>query len=284
MTIKNLSMIMKNLSNKINDLLQYELDPAFKRRAGIILNNLNLAPGDQVLEVGCGRGFYLGAILKLVKGVMVVGLDNNEKYLKMARTISGGKAKVIKGNAVYLPFAKGTFDKVICSEVLEHVREDWKVASEIYRVLKPGGKALISVPNKNYPYWLDPLNYSLEKLLKVHIPKNIWWLAGIWADHVRLYTEEELVNKLKKGGFKNFKIWRATRFGVWGEHFLLYGIGKNLVEMGLFPEFDRFGKRSKKSLLLTFVLKFIYLEDKRNDEEQTNQDSEYVNIMVEAKK
>jgi SAM-dependent methyltransferase len=78
----------------------------------------------------------------------------------------------VVGDVHHLPFDDASFDGVICSAVLEHVRDPWQVVRELYRVLKPGGLVQIGVPFL-YPYHRDPVDYwrfTLEglKLLCAH--------------------------------------------------------------------------------------------------------------------
>lgn len=251
---------MKNYLRQIDKILQFEPDPAFARRARIIFENLNLEGDEKVLEIGCGWGFYLKTLKSIWPDLRITGIDLNQKYLDKARKFLENLAvQLIKGDATALPFEDKTFDRVIASEVLEHILDDEKAISEMYRVLKPGGIAIITVPNKNYPFFWDPLNWILERIFNWHIPSNIWWLAGIWADHVRLYGEDELKNKLEKAGFRVTQIWRATHWCFPFSHFLLYGIGKNLVEKGLFSNMNRFNKKRKHNTFFTkLALSLIY--------------------------
>ncbi len=165
---------MKNLSPEISNLIIREPDPAFARRARIILENLELKGEEKVLEVGCGRGFYLKALKTIWPNLKVTGLDINPKYLVQARKFLGPiKANLVLGDATSLPFSNCEFDRIIASEVLEHIPDDLQALSEMYRVLKPGGIVIITVPNKNYPFLWDPLNWILEKFFHCHIPSNI---------------------------------------------------------------------------------------------------------------
>lgn len=266
--------------NMKGSLLAAELDPAFKRRARIILENLNMGGVERVLDLGCGRGFYLSAISQLYPRAEVVGIDSNFKYIEMAKKIT--KGRVIAGDATKLPFSDDYFDRIICSEVLEHIADDNQVIFEMRRVLKQDGYVLISVPNKNYPFWLDPINYILERKTGYHVPSNIWWLAGIWADHVRLYGETEIIEKLEGAGLKVKRVWRATRWGMILEHFLLYAIGKNIVEMGWLGQFNRFNTRPKNSRLLMAVLAVLGWFDRKNDTIEAGPNDRFVNIVVKA--
>jgi len=89
---------MKNYWQKIEELLSGELDPAYRRRARLILENLALAPGEKVLEVGCGRGFYLMAMEKICPQANIWGIDLNKKYLAIAKRITS-KVRIITSDA-----------------------------------------------------------------------------------------------------------------------------------------------------------------------------------------
>jgi 2-polyprenyl-6-hydroxyphenyl methylase / 3-demethylubiquinone-9 3-methyltransferase len=251
----------------VDKYLGIEPDPAFARRAGIIFNNLKgLKKGVKVLDCGCGRGFYLKVVSVAFPDLKLYGTDLNNNYLTTAqKTIANKDVKLSVGNAEDLSFNENYFDAVIASEILEHVENDGKVLEEIKRILKPNGIAMITVPNKNYPILWDPLNWILERFFNTHIPSNIWWLAGIWADHKRLYSKEELVQKVHKVGLRVDKIWETTHYCFPFSHFIFYGIGKNLVEIGFFQDFNRFSKGGKLSLLNQLVLFPVRLLDKLNN-------------------
>ena len=258
---------MKNYLNRVERYLFNEPDPAFARRAAIIFSGLGkLKTGSRILDVGCGRGFYLKVLSDTFPGLKLCGLDLSREYLTVAeKFINNGKVELTSGSIEDLPYKNNSFDSVIASEVLEHVEDDSKAIGEIYRVLKRGGNALITVPNKKYPFLWDPLNWILERLFNTHIPSNIWWLAGIWADHKRLYTKEELVQKVHKVGLRVDKIWETTHYCFPFSHFIFYGIGKNLVETGFFQDFNRFSKSGKLLLLNQLILFPSRLLDKLNN-------------------
>lgn len=274
---------MRNYLPEIDEILEHEPDPAFARRARIILKNLNLSDREKILEVGCGRGFYLKILIDTLPHLDITGIDLNEKYLSVAKGfINNNKVKLVKVDATNLPFKNKTFDRIIATEILEHIPNDQKAISEMYRVLKPDGIAMVTVPNKNYPFLWDPLNWLAERIFNRHIPSNIWWLSGIWADHVRLYDERDLKDKVEKEGFKIEKMWWATRFCLPFSHFLFYGIGKNLVERGCFKSLNRFGNSKKTPFLGRFLLWPIKTVDSRNQTEKNDQNS--VNLIFKIRK
>ena len=83
------------------------------------------------------------------------------------------------------------------------------------------------------------------KVFRSHIDKNIWWLAGIWADHERLYTKKEVATILRKERFRIEELREIIHWSWPFAHFLLYGIGKNLVERLGMTEFSRFNSKPR---------------------------------------
>ncbi len=246
---------MNKLSWEIDQILNHEADYAFRLRAKIILSQVLKFGPKKILDLGCGRGFYCQAISRLAPEAVVTAVDINNRYLKEAqKNMAGRKIKFVKASAVNLPFRDNSFDLIIASELLEHIKNDQAVIGEIYRLLKTGGKAVISVPSKNYPFFWDPANWFLEKIIHCHLPSRIWWLGGIWADHVRLYSDEELERKITKGGLIIEESQKTTSYCLPFSHFLYYALGKNLVEKGWAKSLNRFGKNRQESFLAKLIL------------------------------
>lgn len=213
-------------------LTRKEADMAFKRRAWTIFEWLGPTDGQTILDCGCGRGFYL-KMLRHLGSARLFGVDLELPYLRKARRNTAHLPAILVGNAsIYdLPFPDETFDAVILSEILEHVDRDVDALREILRVLKPGGLALLTVPHANYPFWWDPINKTLETLFHTHIGRGP--LAGIWAFHVRLYTQEKLRQTALAAGFEVEEERSFTHHAFPFVHNLLYGLGKPLLESGV---------------------------------------------------
>jgi ubiquinone/menaquinone biosynthesis C-methylase UbiE len=223
------------------DLLAAEVDPAFAARARLIIDALVQRRPARVLDVGCGRGFYLHVLTQLDFVSEIRGVDVNEGYLQLARRATADpRVRVERAVIEDLPFPDDYFDFVICSEVLEHLPNPQAGLGEIRRVLRPGGALAVSVPDRKFPFLWDPINWVLMRFWGTHVPKDIWWLAGIWADHERLYTPAELRTECEKAGFRVDMVQAVVSHCLPFSHFLLYGIGKNLVERLGVGEFDRF--------------------------------------------
>ena len=119
----------------------------------------------RVLDLGCAFGF---TTLKLArKGYQTVGVDNSERYIAQAKR-RHPTGEYILCSAEALPLSNASFDGVLFLDVLEHVKNEQAVVSEIRRVLKPGGTLVISVPHRGFLGWLDSLNLYARIVRRTH--------------------------------------------------------------------------------------------------------------------
>src|SRR3954468_15424434 len=100
-----------------------------------------LPPGARALDVGCGTGAN-GPVLA-ARAAFAVGIDASPVPLGLGERTHAAR---LRGDANALPFPDGSFDLVVALDVLEHLDDDAGGARELYRVLRPGGAALIFVP------------------------------------------------------------------------------------------------------------------------------------------
>ncbi|MGZ8756249.1 MAG: class I SAM-dependent methyltransferase [Acidimicrobiia bacterium] len=105
----------------------------------VLIRHLQPTPGEKILDVGCSRGFYMQAMA--VYAVDVIGIDSSE-----VSVMDAVSDRVELGDATSLRFADETFDKVFSLHTIEHLPDPGKLISEIGRVLKPGGVAIIVYP------------------------------------------------------------------------------------------------------------------------------------------
>jgi SAM-dependent methyltransferase len=112
----------------------------------VIAQFIGLQPIKHALDAGCGRGLYTRILLK--RAAKVAALDYSANCVDAMRRRLGhlDQLSLHRGSADNLPFANEQFDVVTHCEVLEHINDDRKVLSELYRVLEPGGRLIISVP------------------------------------------------------------------------------------------------------------------------------------------
>src|SRR4051794_2011696 len=162
----------------------------------IRFDRLGLRAGDLVLDVGAGFGRHCFEVAR--RGGRVVALDYAADEVKSTRATLGGMVEadeipveryvgVLQGDGTRLPFPDATFDRVITSEVLEHIQDDVSAIAEMVRVLRPGGTFAATVPS-----WLpEKINWMLSD--DYHAPKAM-------GGHVRIYTATELEAKLRAAG------------------------------------------------------------------------------------
>lgn len=157
---------------------------------------LRLAPDDRLLDVGCGTGRHLVEAAR--RDCCVVGLDSERDDLVLAKGYlyclwreGGLKARVnlVAAQGERLPFEEGSFDRIVCTEVLEHVPDDRGLIAEFVRLLRPGGTMAVSVPDR-----------VTETVL--------WRLTALhhvaFKEHVRIYDRRRLQRLLEGVGFKVF--------------------------------------------------------------------------------
>ena len=157
---------------------------------------LGVRPGDRLLDLGCGFGRH--AFEAARRGARVVACDMSDAELKEVRATFGAMAEAgqvaeegctgaVNGDAVHLPFTDAAFDRVIASEVMEHIPNDSGAMHELARVLRPGGTIAVTVPA-----WL---------------PEKVCWMLSdeyhapfVEGGHVRIYTEDELRVRMRSAG------------------------------------------------------------------------------------
>lgn len=219
----------------IQHMTRNEADMAFKKRVQTIFEWLPPRDDMRILDCACGRGFYLN-MYRYVSGCRLVGLELDAEIIGKARRNVGHLPGItlVRGNIYKLPFPDDYFDGVILSEILEHVDDDVAGLREVRRILKPGGVAAITVPNADYPLLWDPINWTLERVAHKHIQNGP--LAGIWANHVRLYERDQLRTAVEQSGLAVEVERSFTHYSFPFIHNLVYGLGKPLLESGIMPE------------------------------------------------
>ena len=119
-------------------------------------DRLGVVDGDRLLDLGCGFGRHAFAAAR--RGAAVVALDAGMDEIVGVRSVFGAmveagelspervRAGGVQANALALPFADGSFDRIVASEVLEHIADDTTAIAELVRVLRPGGTMAVTVP------------------------------------------------------------------------------------------------------------------------------------------
>ncbi|HID86776.1 MAG TPA: methyltransferase domain-containing protein [Anaerolineae bacterium] len=159
-----------------------------ERRLALIRRHAPLE-GRRILDVGCGVGIYIRALRALSDQVYGVELD-----LERAAEAAAIRPHVAVAPAEALPFPADAFDAVLLHEVLEHVEDDRQAMVEACRVARPGGRIVVFVPNRLYPfethgaYWRGRYHFGNIPLIN-YLP-DAW--RRRFAPHVRAYTIGDL--------------------------------------------------------------------------------------------
>jgi 2-polyprenyl-3-methyl-5-hydroxy-6-metoxy-1,4-benzoquinol methylase len=149
-------------------------------------------PCREVLEVGCGRG-ATGHWLQQETGCRVTGVELNPVVAKAASAVLH---RVVAGDVLSVEIG-GSYDWILALELFEHLVEPLEFLERAERLLEPGGRILLSVPNVGH--------YSIVEDL----------LAGRWdylpigllcSTHYRFFTRRTLVDWLVGAGFEHFEI------------------------------------------------------------------------------
>ncbi len=142
-------------------------------------------PGRRVLDVGCGIGMYMAAFLRETPHVFGVEIEC-ERALEARERAAG----VVQAPGERLPFSEAAFDVVFSHEVLEHVTDDQACVAEMVRVTRSGGRIVVFVPNRLYPFethgifWRGRYHFGNMPLVN-WLPTP---LRNRLAPHVRAYT------------------------------------------------------------------------------------------------
>jgi SAM-dependent methyltransferase len=165
-----------------------------ERRLRMILDAAGERIHGRVLENGCGVGMYVAHLAP--HAGEVIGMEYEYDRAKDARQAIASlpNARILSAAGEALPFPSASFDLALSHEVLEHVRDDRLAVQEMVRVLVPGGRAVIFVPNRGYPfethgvYWRRRYRFGNIPLVN-YLPRT---LRNRLAPHVRVYSTSDL--------------------------------------------------------------------------------------------
>ena len=160
-------------------------------------DRLGLRDGDAMLDLGCGFGRH--AFEAARRGANVVALDAGRDEVEGVANMFAAMRHAgelvthnphtacVQGDALHLPFPEASFDRVIASEVLEHIPHDIEAMGELARVLRPGGTIAVTVPR----FGPELLNWALSD--EYH---------NVPGGHIRIYRRRILEQRLSSVGLR----------------------------------------------------------------------------------
>jgi SAM-dependent methyltransferase len=166
------------------------------------LERLDVRPGQRLLDAGCGEGRHCFGALE--RGARVVGLDLDRASLRAGSGALRARARelrtvgaMVQGDAFRLPFPDARFDRVICSEVMEHVHDYRAAARELARVTKPSGRIAVTVPT------------ATSEHLYLRVGDDYFESPG---GHIRIFRPRDLAAALGDAGFATLGVGFAHAF------------------------------------------------------------------------
>jgi len=221
-----------------------------ERRLRLILEAAGERLHGRLLENGCGVGIYVEHLAPYAREV--VGLEYD--FERAAEAHQRGP-HIVNAEGEHLPFAEHTFDVILSHEVLEHVQDDRAAVAEMVRVLRPGGRMVIFVPNRGYPfethgiYWRGRYRFGNIPLVN-YLPRR--WRDRL-APHVRVYT---------RGDLERLFVGLPLRFV---QRTIIFGAYDNLIAR--WPRLGRILRyilhRLEKTPLRFFGLSHFWVAEKR---------------------
>jgi len=152
--------------------------------ADFLISGLKLKAGDKILDIGCGTGAFLSDIRKKIKNIKCYGIDISKDAISLNKDKN---ISLLQADMENLPYKNNSFSAIFSLGTVEHSPNTEKILKEVYRVLKPGGRVLITVPNK---------------ISFFHITKNIKMLFGKWdLGYEKSFSPRHFRKLLENAGF-----------------------------------------------------------------------------------
>ena len=160
--------------------------------------------GKRVLDVGCSSGYLARPLVD--RGCVVVGIERDAAAAEMARAVCED-VLVADVETMELPFEDGSFDVILCGDLVEHLREPEAFLARVRRVLAPGGRVVLSTPNV--------ANWAMRLSL----------LAGRWRytergildrTHAHLFTRKTLTETVEAAGYRILELDHTAPVPLFG--------------------------------------------------------------------
>jgi arsenite methyltransferase len=168
------------------------------RRRQLVKDALDVAPGERILDVGCGPGFYAAELLERVgTDGSLVGIDGSPAMLALAarRCEEHDNVEIREGDATSLPVDDADFDAALCVQVLEYVPDVTRALAEMHRALRPGGRVVVWDIDWSTVSWHSSDASRMERMLRA------------WDEHLTHPSlPRTLAAQLREVGFEDVAV------------------------------------------------------------------------------
>lgn len=222
-----------------NEITKEQRTAASKEMYRVIANLANILEGHNVLEVGAGLGYGSSFISQQYDPKLVIGIDISPEQIARAKRyqvsgVKSGKLRFTIGEAEVMPFTEASFDSVISVEAAQHFDSMTSFSKEVTRVLKPGGKLVVTsffptikegvdVLNAIVPEYhihgsqhtVDEMKNELAKYMDsvkvTSIGKNVWHGFSRWLDQIGYEQQwSKIWSTLYDKGLLDYVVYEAT--------------------------------------------------------------------------
>lgn len=182
----------------------YQIGDAVRRRR-LVRAALAAVPGERILDLGCGPGFYCAELLEEVgPSGSIVGVDSSSAMLALAARRCEGQSNVAfsEADATSVPVEDASFDAALCVQVLEYVPDLPAGLAELHRALRPGGRVVIWDVD-----WATVSWYSAD-------PARMTRVLTAWDEHLAHPSlPRTLAPAMRSAGFEQVEM-RAHSFAT----------------------------------------------------------------------
>jgi len=190
------------MADLFDDAMAQQLEKVYRtrdvvRRRRLAQDAIAAAPGECLLDVGCGGGFYVADLVDVVGPTgSIVGIDAAAPMLAVAqkRCAAYGNVEFRAGNATALPVDDAGFDAAYSVQVFEYVPDTARALAELYRVLRPGGRVMVWDVDWSTLSWHSDDTARMTAILRV------------WDEHLaHPALPRVLARELRRAGFDNVR-------------------------------------------------------------------------------
>ncbi|MFX0041924.1 MAG: class I SAM-dependent methyltransferase [Candidatus Hodarchaeota archaeon] len=191
----------------------------YKPFAKLVMNSIEkfgIEGTPKILDIGCGPGFLLFEIKKIISNVKLIGIDSSEQMLEIAKEKAEqnniDELELVKGFAEDIPLPNDDIEVIVCLNCLHDFKDAQQTIQQIYRVLRSGGLFILKDKNGAYPRWKMRLHF-VPLILRRGLKRARAYLKGepFWLDPQQVY------NWMEQLGFQEISVSNKPDYVIIGK-------------------------------------------------------------------